>query len=212
MVEPTDQYTFVFTKAAVIRSIRRLEACRIHEHFAGYLAILRATKNNNGLPIRLGDIAEFHDRYLRVVGAPERSPYVRPFKSRGQGFEMFNSNVAGSYAPSSLRSRGKLIDVIEVAGERRNATYRLRDDHAALAFARLLTSKVPVGALTAFLYRDYGFRLAATDVGRVVRLFRDEFWLSADEPVGKDAFAILFEDDWKEFSHADFEAVSGGNV
>lgn len=41
MAEPVEPNTFVFTKNAVIRSIRALEDCKIHEHFPGYLAILR---------------------------------------------------------------------------------------------------------------------------------------------------------------------------
>jgi hypothetical protein len=210
VAEKTEPETYVFTKAAVLRSIRRLEQCQIHEHFAGYLAILRAIENNQGLPVRSADITEFHDRYLRVVGAQEKAPYVRPFKSRGQGLEIFNANVAGSYAPSSLRSKGKLIDVIEVTGERRGATYGLRDNHAPLALGRLLTSKVPVGALTAFLYRDYGFRLIQPEVERVVRLFREEFGLSPDDPAKQEVFRVLFVDDSADFTPLDLEVQAAG--
>lgn len=210
MSERSEAHTYVFTKQAVLRSIRKLEQCQIHEHFAGYLAILRAIKNNKDLPVRSADITEFHDRYLRVIGAPERAPYVRPFKSRGQGLETFNANVAGSYAPSSLRAKGKLIHVIEVTGERRGATYGLRRDHARLAFDRLLTCKVPIGALTAFLYRDYGFRLAKPEVSRVVRLFREEFGLSPDDPAEQEVFEVLFVDDLADFFEADLEVQAVG--
>jgi hypothetical protein len=210
VAEPTEQQTYVFTKSAVVRSIRKLETCHIHEHFAGYLAILRAVKSNNAQPIRSADITEFHDRYLRVVGASEKAPYVRPFKSRGEGLETFNANVAGSYAPSSLRAKGKLIEVIDVRGERQGATYSLRADHATLARSRLLTSEVPVGALTAFLYRDYGFRLDQPDVRRIIKLFREEFRLSPDPQAEQEAFALLFVDDSADFTSADLEVPSEG--
>ena len=210
MAEATEPATYVFTQAAVLRSIRKLERCQIHEHFAGYLAILRAIKNHNGLPVRSADISDFHDQYLRVVGAPDKAPYVRPFKSRGQGLETFNANVAGSYAPSSLRSKGKLIDVIEVTGVGRDASYGLHNDHAALARERLLTSKVPVGALTVFMYRDYGFRLAEPKVERVVRLFREEFGLSPDDQAEQRVFAVLFTDDTADFTSADLEVQARG--
>ncbi|RWQ29607.1 MAG: hypothetical protein EOS20_32670 [Mesorhizobium sp.] len=209
MADPTSALnTYVFKKEVVLRSIGKLEQNPIHEHFAGYLAVLRAQQGNQGLPIHLGDIAEFHEIYLRVIGAPDKAPYVRPFKSRGQGVETFNSNVAGSYAPSSLRSKGKLIDVIEVVGERQSATYTLREGHASLALDRLLKGrKVPIGALTAFLYRDYGFRLDTPDVKSVVALFRNEFGLAANVGSQQRVFDVLFADDLGTFNRGDLELL-----
>lgn len=211
MAEQANPDTYVFTKAAVVRSVSKLKQLQIHEHFAGYIAILRAIKNNRSLPVRSADITEFHDRYLRVLGASEKAPYVRPFKSRGHGIETFNANVAGSYAPSSLRSKGKLIDVIEVNGERRGAIYSLRDNHASQALDRLLNAKkVPVGALAAFLYRDYGFRLTKPEVPSVVRLFREEFGLSPDNPAEQKIYEMLFSDDLADFTSVDLEVLAAG--
>lgn len=209
MVEETSAETYVFSRDAVLRAIGTLEQCQIHEHFAGYLAILRAQKDNGGQPAGSSDIFEFHDRYLRVEGAPERAPYVRPFRSRGRGLETFNSNLAGSYAPSSLREKGKLIEVIEVTGERRTAAYSLRRNHASLAFDRLLTKKVPVCALAAFIYRDYGFILDVPVIASVIRLFRDEFGLSAEDEKESTVFDICFVDDSANFSDGDLERVAG---
>ena len=76
MADSNNTSIYVFTKEAVLRSIVRLEEHPIHEHFSGYLAILRARQGNQGLPVHLSDIAEFHDRYLRVVGASDKAPYV----------------------------------------------------------------------------------------------------------------------------------------
>ena len=207
MAEPAESEIYVFTKTAVIRSIRKLENSKIHEHFAGYLAILRALKNNNGQSIRLTDIVDFHDRYLRVEGASDNAPYVRPFKSRGKGLETFNANVAGSYAPSSLRAKGKLIEVIEVTGDGRTATYGLQDDHSARALEQLLEGKIPIGALTAFLYRDYGFYLSEPSVERVVDLFREEFGFSRYVSAEQKVFSVLFEDDLADFNPADLEVL-----
>ncbi|MCF6101771.1 hypothetical protein [Mesorhizobium muleiense] len=209
MADPTNALnTYVFKKEVVLRSIGKLEQNPIHEHFAGYLAILRAQQGNQGLPIHFGDIAEFHEKYLRVIGASDRAPYVRPFKSRGQGLEAFNSNVAGSYAPGSLRSKGKLIEVIKVVGERQSATYTLRDGHASLALDRLLKGrKVPIGALTAFLYRDYGFRIDPPNIQSVVALFRSEFGLAAGVGSQKRIFDILFADDLGTFKLGDLELL-----
>ncbi len=207
MLELSDDDAYVFTKEAVLRSIAELEQGHIHEHFAGYLAVLRALKANKGLPALSADITDFHDRYLKVIGAPNKTPYVRPFRSRGHGLEVFNSNVAGSYAPSSLRSRGKLIDVIEVQGQGREAKYGLRPNHAPIARDRLLTKKIPVGALVAFLYRDYGFHLEHPDVENVVTLFREEFGLSVTSNEENEVFETLFGDDLTNFSPADLEVL-----
>ncbi|WP_375462957.1 hypothetical protein [uncultured Methylobacterium sp.] len=205
---PGSGETYAFTKDAVLRAIANLSAHPIHEHFAGYLAILRALRANGGHPARAADINEFHDRYLRAEGHPDTAPYVRPFKSRGKGLEPFNANVAGSYAPSSLRSKGKLIDVIRVDGTHRSATYDLLDDHAGAALDRLLkNNKVPVVSLTAFLYRDYGFRLEARDIQRTVALFRDEFGLRPDTSSEAATFDLLFADDSLNYQDGDLEAV-----
>lgn len=213
MADGSSASPYVFTKEAINRSIAALVVNPIHEHFAGYLAILRARQSNGQLGIRPADITDFHDRYLRVVGAPDKAPYIRPFKSRGQGLETFNANVAGSYAPSSLRTGGKLIDVIVVSGGQRNTTYGLQVEHATAALDRLLKGqKVPIGALTSFLYRDYGFLLEEPKVEHVVRLFRKEFGLAEDIADQQRIFGILFSDDLSNFTEGDLEALNKGDA
>lgn len=135
MAEATDEPVYVFTKEAVLRSIRTLEATKIHEHFPGYLAILRGLRLAGvGERVRMKDIRDLHNRYLSVEGESGRPIYVRPFASRGsRGLEIFNPNVAGSYGASSIRARGKLVEVIDVEGEKESAVYALKDGHAALA-------------------------------------------------------------------------------
>lgn len=211
MAEPTEK-VYVFTKETVLRSIASLERQPIHEHFSGYLAILRALRVGRGVePVKVTDIKEFHERYLHVLGAPERSPYVRPFKSRGKGsLSLFNSNVSGSYSPSSIRAESPLAGIIDVHGTNREATYSLKEGHADAAFESLLRNKkIPVGALVAFLYRDYGFRLAEPLIQNVIYLFRDEFGLTVG--AGTAAFSLLFEDDTADFSPSDFEIAPDGD-
>jgi hypothetical protein len=215
LAEPVEPNTFVFTKNAVIRSIRALEDCKIHEHFPGYLAILRGLKSAEpGEPVRSKAIWDLHNRYLSIDdNNNERSAYVRPFASRGsRGLEIFNPNVAGSYGASSIRARGKLSEVIEVEGEGQSATYRLKQGHAKLARQFLLKGKVPVGALTAFFYRDYGFLLQERDVSRVIGLFREEFGLTESDPDEKNVFDTLFADDTASFAPQDLEPLHEGKT
>ncbi|WP_127900546.1 hypothetical protein [Solirhodobacter olei] len=214
MAEPSEPSTYVFTRDAVLRSIRLLETCKIHEHFPGYLAILRGLKSAEpGEPVRSKAIWDLHNRYLSVADENKQSVYVRPFASRGsRGLELFNPNVAGSYGASSIRARGKLSEVIEVEGEGASATYRLKDEHAKLARRFLLKGKVPVGALAAFFYRDYGFRLDAREVSRVIDLFRYEFGLSEADPEERKVFDTLFADDADSFTPEDLEMLQGGQA
>lgn len=209
MAEPAEQL-YVFSKDAVLRSIATLEQQPIHEHFSGYLAILRALTIGKGLEaVKVTDIREFHERYLHVLGAPDRSPYVRPFKSRGKGLALFNPNVSGSYSPASIRADRPLAEVVEIHGTNREASYTLKDGHAAAAFKNLLRErKVPVGALVAFLYRDYGFRLEQPSIETVAELFRQEFGLTGS--VGTPTFNALFFTDYGDFYEADFTLAEEG--
>lgn len=209
MVEATDEPVYVFTKEAVRRSIRALEDAQIHEHFPGYIAILRGAKlAGPGEPVRSKAIWDLHNRYMSVDGDHERSTYVRPFKSRGKrGLEIWNPNVAGSYGASSIRARGKLSEVIDVEGEGQSAVYGLKEGHAALARRFLLKMPIPVGALAAFFYRDYGFHLDSPEVARVIGIFREEFGVSSAIEEERATFDALFVDDADTFKTDDLERL-----
>lgn len=205
MVEASSPpYTFVFTKEAVQRSIVALQVNQNHEHVPGYLAIMRAKADGNGLPGRLSDITDVYDRFLRVAGAPADFPYVRAFKSRGAGLKLSNSHVGGSYAISNRRAGGPFFSVVKVTGERRNAEYNLPDDHAQHALKHLLKGhKLPITALTAFMYRDYGFRLELPTVSAAVQIFRKEFGLGDQWKSEREAFDTLFFDDSAYYTNSD---------
>lgn len=200
----TQNSTYVFTTDALRRSVDRLVSQPIHEHFMGYLAILRYRRQTGEDQIATAEITQFFRRYLELSG-DSSMPFVSPFRSRSHGkLVRINSNPAGSYAASSFRGGMPASKVMQVTGTGKNSTLALRDDHVVQASAALLKGKkVPCCALAAFLYRDYGFELEERDVARVLALFRDEFGLRPEVPAEDDAFSTLFHDDIAEFGPSD---------
>ncbi|MBJ6986061.1 hypothetical protein [Devosia sp. MC521] len=201
--------TYVLTIESVRGAIARLEHRFIHQHFAGYLAILRAKRRPGSTAVHMSDIVEFHDRYLRAANAPDEAPYVRPF-TQGHGLQQMNRNVAGSYAPSSVRANGTIGKVVAVVGSGRDATYDVRENHAAVALELFLeNTKAPAASLAAFLYRDFGFVLDHPVMPRVVTLFRDEFGLRESVPEEKTIFDTLFVDDSSSFDVRELVQLEG---
>ncbi len=201
---------YVFGIDAVRRSIDSLLTNKNHEHVPGYLALLRSQKVRVGTPSQISDIVEVYDRYLKVLDAEGDRPYLRPFVSRGRTI-WFNDNVSGSYAPSNVKAEpGPFFRVVDVSGSGLSTTYALPVDHAARASLHLLKGhKLPVTALTAFLYRDYGLRLASPSIESAVAVFRDEFCLRNDDTNQKAVFDELFVDDTADFTAADLERLQG---
>ncbi len=195
---------YVFAKDGISRAIAELTRNLTHEHVPGYFAIMRAQADGTGEPGRSSDITGLYDRYLRVTGSNDKHPYVRPFMSRGKGLKLSNRNVAGSYAISNRRAGGPFFKVVDVTGGKQDTEYRLNVDHANLAMTNLLQgNKLPIAAITAFFYRDYGFHLEAPTVAAVVALFRTEFGLSPAISAQAAAFDTLFYDDASTLSDAD---------
>lgn len=199
---------WVFRIDAVRKAISLLLKNKNHEHVPGYLALLRSQRVRGGGSAQPNDIVDVYDRYLKVLDAGQERPYLRPFLSRGKNI-WFNDNVAGSYAPSNLKADpGPFFRAVDVSGGGQSTKYSLPADHAARASQYLLKGhKLPVTALTAFLYRDYAFRLDAPSVASVVLLFRDEFCLRPDKAAESEAFATLFYDDAAEFTAADLQQL-----
>lgn len=201
--------TYVLTVEGVRKAISRLEYRFIHQHFAGYLAILRAKRQHSASPVHMSDILEFHDRYLRAADAPDEAPYVRPF-TQGHGLQQMNRNVAGSYAPSSVRENGKIGKVMSVLGSGRDATYDVRANHATIALDIFLQNqKAPAASMAGFIYRDYGFKMDTRSMSSVVKLFRDEFGMRASLPDERAIFDTLFVDDSSSFQDEELVVVEG---
>ena len=182
----------------VNESVAELVRARIHEHFAGYLCMVRTAARDGSTKDLKPDFVEFYDTFLAVPNAPEGRPYLRPFNRAGSGPLSWNqSNLAGSYAPSSIRPNLPFSNVIEVDGQGTRATYSLRDGHAQLALEHLAHGeKVPVVPLAIFLYRDYAL-LAEGDpsVVHLVRMFRHEFGYEDADGRISDDFRVLYADE-----------------
>jgi len=200
--------TFVLTVEAVKRSLDTLVALKAHENLAGYLCLL-FTANSVGTPSELRpDFKGFFELFLKVGGTSSRKPYLLPFRARADAQSLlFNANVAGSYAPSSLRPVSPLRQLINIQGASRTVTYSLLDGHVATARRMLLHGgQIPVCALAAFLYRDFGIvaegRPTAT---ALIESLIDDFGYALEISPGA-AFPSngLFKDDSLVYREADF--------
>lgn len=148
---------WVLKAEAVRDSIGILREHSIHPFFPAYLQI-RRTAYENGTLVDLRPNWDELGRLLEVAGAPSTHPYFRPFTT-GPGEsdqEWLNPNLAGSYAPSSLRVDQPAFRVVEKGEGRGRVT--LRDNHWNLALEHLLDGEtVPITALAAFFLRDFAF-------------------------------------------------------
>jgi hypothetical protein len=180
------------TRNAVEDAVSTLYQRRIHEHFPGYLCMLWTAIRSGRTDSLHPDFTSFHDYFLRVPGR-KNYPYLRPFTSKLNPSDTeaiwLGENVAGSYAPSSIREGGTLPRVIEVTGMGQGATYALRPNHSKLALDHLaIGQRVPAVPLSLFLYRDYSFD--EPSAAAAVSVFRYEFGLEDDSD-----YAQLFQDD-----------------
>jgi len=196
MSEASQPQGSVVTREAARAALLQLRKHKIHRFFAGYLCILKTAAETNrdvDLEVRF---KQFFDEFLTLGDPPSNKPYVVPFsQSESSTALLFNRNVAGSYAPKSLRPNQPFTNVITVQGGGPRALYSLKQGHATLALNNLLFGvKAPAAALSIFLYRDYalsGFPLTATDF---VSEFRQKFGFDQSDSHKAD-FDTLFETD-----------------
>jgi len=188
----------VLSPEFVDASVAELLAARIHPHLAGYLCLVRTAARDGTTSHLPGEFKDFFETFLRVPNGTEELPYLRPFWNKGSDVRAWNQpNVAGTYAPSSIRPGMPFDVVVEIDGTGRAATYSLRANHAQLALENLAGGcPIPVAPLAAFLYRDYGFDIEGEpSLSAVVRVFRYEFGYEDHEPGPNDDFATLFVDE-----------------
>lgn len=115
-----------------------------------------------------------------------------------------NENVAGSYAPSSLRPGQPFRKVVEI----KDKTYSLPKNHAGRAFEHLLYSTpVQIADLSVVLYRDFGFLGDSFSIYNLIEVFAYEFGYSIQESAEPNSdFGKLYslesaenwEEDWLE--------------
>ena len=146
----------------VARCIEHLRGQKIHRHFAGYLCLC-STATLEGRRDKLKPkFKAFFERFLAVGEAPESTPYVVPFNDTGsvEANVWLNSNIAGSYAVSSLRPQAPLRRVADLFGTGKSATFSLIDEHESACLEHLLFGHpVNAVALAGFLFRDHSFEL-----------------------------------------------------
>lgn len=169
---------------------------------AGYLAVLHTATRHGSGPLRV-PFADFFDAYFLVSGSPANYPYLLPFSERADLSQQYqNPNVAGSYAPSSLRSVHPLHSLCSVEPAASGVTFTLVPDHGKIALRILKDGPLPAASLAAYLYRDYAF---APDAVRddLYRLFESDFGSAFIE--GPVKFGEVFLDDAADLGPDIFE-------
>lgn len=183
--EEGQRRTFVLTAGAVHWAIDELKGAKIHPFFLAYLHLCRQSFDMNTRSMiapHWDELAEV----LRVPGGPPGKPYYRPFWNGNvddPARYWLNPNIAGSYAPSSLRALPR--NVVDTSG----SEFALKAGHPQLALRHLLYDEpVSALALASFFYRNYGFttpgpEMNPADLAEVLR---------ADYRFAEQDFTVLF--------------------
>ena len=187
---------YVIRKEVVARSLKRLREQKTHALFAGYLHLQQRTSELERLNDLQPDFASYFKLFFRVDHHPLGAPYIKPFTEQKASTQnlWLNSNIAGSYAPSSIRPEKPFGKVVRVEGK----IYNLPLDHAEKAFEYLLySSKVQVAHLAVFLYRDFALRgpnSSPPTISNLIDIFSFEFGYSDVSIGGYDSdFATLYD-------------------
>jgi hypothetical protein len=145
----------------------------MHQFMPGYLQ-LRRVAGKVGKTTDLSPDWSGLGALLAVPGGPH--PYFRPFwnGARNANQEWLNKNLAGSFAPSSLRNVP--LRVIEIDPTTKH--FSLRSHHWEAARENLLFGEqLSVAALAGFFLRNYAVVTAGDPPTRehLVALFREEW-------------------------------------
>jgi hypothetical protein len=204
MAAPDELVTFVVPVERVRESLTTLLDQKVHPFFVAYLHLRRMAGRQHRLTGLEPHWAELGER-LEVPGGPAGKPYLRPFwnQTRGANQEWLNGNLAGSFAPSSLR--GVPMEVVETDAKRR---FTLRPKHWLLAREHLLAGEtVPALAVAAYFFRDYGFRAEAPPTAEdLIALFRADYSYAPDDSA---EFETLFDATWRGAAGAWTEPLGG---
>lgn len=188
---------------AVAESFSRLRDQKIHPHFAGYLALKRTVARDGRTDDLSPNFKEFFQTFMLATGGPANRPYLKPFSSDVKMW--FNPNVAGSFAPSSVRNKSPLDRIVDVSGDGRDARYSFVDQHWRLA-RRLLISdnRIPVLSLAVFLYRDYAILSEEPSTVDVISVFREEFGYTDSWETGEEEYQYLYSENEDMFTTIDW--------
>ncbi|MEV7125937.1 hypothetical protein [Streptomyces sp. NPDC093260] len=146
---------YVVSTEVVRWAIDTLTTRRIHPFFLAYL-YLHGLTPDEGAPTPVMPIWTDLGKYLTMPGGPPKKPYYRPLFQEISKPERYwlNANLAGSYAPSSLRQvPRRIVDVSD------DGHFLLKEDSATLVLEHLLYGEPALLlALSAFMLRNYGFK------------------------------------------------------
>ncbi len=197
---------YVIRKRIVAQCLSRLRKQKTHTLFPGYLYLQQRASQLGRLDDLRPEFLPFFKQFFLVGNHPLGAPYIKPFtEQRASARNLWlNENVAGSYAPSSLRHGQPFRQVVTIQGRK----YSLPSDHARRAFEHLLYSTpVQVADLAVVLYRDFGLLGDYLTIQDLMDIFAYEFGYS-NEPGGEpdEKFRTLFsletaktwEGDWLE--------------
>lgn len=193
---------FYVTAEAAKAAVDALAAVQIHPQFPGYLAVLEAAAQAGRTEKLKVNFQKFFTEYLLIEGAPSERPFLQPFTAISGGRpQLFNKNVAGSYAPSSLRDVAPIRDVVDFEGRGHSVTQSLRSGHDALALNALaFKQKIPVDSLATFLLRDHRIpRVGSSEQDSVVDLFCKKFGYDLTDGDDAQRFDSLYRRDAETF-------------
>jgi hypothetical protein len=195
--------THVIQKQVVARALYRLREQRTHTLFIGYIHLQQRSAELERLEDLQPDFTSFFKQFLRVGNHPLGTPYIKLFTEQRASEKnlWLNENIAGSYAPSSLRPDQPFRKVVNIIGGK----YSLPIEHATLAYEYLLYSHpVRVADLALVLYRDYGLTDDVSNIFDIINIFAYEFGYSdyLAAPPNND-FRTLFRYDGVEEWNAD---------
>lgn len=196
----------VIRKEVVAQSLNQLREQKTHTLFAGYLYLQQRASQLGRLTDLQPDFSSYFEKYFRVENHPLGAPYIKIFTEQKSSDKnlWLNQNIAGSYAPSSLRPDKPFRKVVNIEAKK----YSLPHDHAKKAFQYLLESKpIQVADLAIVLYRDFGLTKDSVTITDLVDIFAYEFGYTENQRTKPNAdFQTLFgydsiqnlEKDWLE--------------
>lgn len=199
MTSATQDPVWVIDVPKVRAAVRSLIGRKTHPYFIAYLHLRQVAARSE-----TGNLSDIHpvwtevSEVLRVPDAAPDKPHLRPFWRTADSPDRtywLNENLAGSFAPSSLRAgNGVLGVIVDVQADK---SFTLLPDHVQGALSTLLYGqRMPVEPLAAFLMRDYGFISPdAPTPADVIAQFRDQYGLLDDTE-----FTTLYDSghDWTE--------------
>ena len=197
-VTSDERTTWVLSLDTVRQAIARLTEIRAHPFFLAYLHLRsRAASSGSDSNIRPSWNNELAP-YIYMPGGPPKKPYYRPlFDPPGNPSRYWlNENLAGSFAPSSLREGKPPMQVVQRGTV--DKTFSLRPSHAQRALEHLLFGeRLPAYTFSSFLYRDFGFLTDGAEPEPVdlLEIFQGDWHFTGNPGYEQDLDTLFYEDD-----------------